>query len=87
MVIGKESDMKESSPDDIMLKHDTDEPAAPLYSCLGRPMSEEELKAFGKRKFGTGFMDGITPVICSKNLGRKDGKPVQAVFIGIKGTF
>lgn len=88
--------MEEKDPDDVMLNPDyarklrAEKTAAendPLDTRLDRPLTEEELAEFGKRRNKTKSGLTISPMLKIKNLGRKGKKPVFAVIIGIEGTF
>ena len=88
--------MEEIDPDDVMLNPDyamnlraekKEVEANPLDTRLDRPLTEEELAEFGKRrnKSKSGFT--ISPMFKIKNFGRKGKKSVFAAIIGIQGTF
>ena len=88
--------MEEKDPDDIMLNPDyarklrAEKNAAekdPLDTRLDRPLTEEELSEFGKRRNKTKSGLTISPMFKIKNFGRKGKKQVFAAIIGIEGTF
>lgn len=87
---GKTSETTSSSdPDSVMLNPDylsriREKDAG---SCVDRPLTEEELAAFGKQKKKEKPGLKIRPTFSIKEVIDKDGKRRHVPFIGIQGTF
>ena len=88
--------MEEIEPDDVMLNPDyarklqAEKNAAendPLDTRIDRPLTEEELAEFGKRRNKKKSGVTISPMFKIENLGRKNKKQLFAAVIGIQGTF
>jgi len=81
---------EDRDPDEVMLNPGylkSEQETDPLDCALRRPLTAEEMEAFGKARRRHGFGIDWHPVFFLREIGRKDRRPVRVPIVGIHVRF